>query len=102
MAQGCASLGMCGMGAVSRLCMNRYNVRECVHSIKNAIEDFSKDCPETRYGALPARNDSNVCVSGLIYHLFFDLESQPSITVVFIAFAMDAGRVLHYPMIAFH
>ena len=34
MAQGCASLGMCGMGAVCGLCMNRYNMRECVLSKK--------------------------------------------------------------------
>ena len=36
------------------------------------IEDFSKDCPGTRDGASPARNDCDVCVSGLIRNLFFD------------------------------
>ena len=48
------------------------------------IEDFSKDCPGTRYGASPARIDCVVCFSRLICHLFSILESQPSITVVFL------------------
>ena len=45
-----------------------------------SIEDFSKDCPGTRYGhgASPARNDCDVCVSGLICHLFFDF-GKPTI-----------------------
>ena len=30
------------------------------------MEDFSKDCPGTRYGASPARNDCDVRVSGLL------------------------------------
>ena len=65
------------------------------------IEDFSKDCPGTRYGASPARNDCDVCVSRLKCHLFSILESQPSITVVFLAFPMDARGVIHYPTIGF-
>ena len=36
-----------------------------------ATEDFSKDCPGTRYGASPPRIDCNVCVSRLICPLFF-------------------------------
>ena len=43
-----------------------------------AIEDFSKDCPGTRYGALLARKDCDVCASGLICHLFFDF-GKPTI-----------------------
>ena len=39
-------------------------------------EDFSKDCPGTRYGASPARNDCEVCVSRLICHLIFDFGGQ--------------------------
>ena len=65
------------------------------------IEDFSKDCPGTRYGASPARNDYDVCVSRLIVISFSILDSQPSITVVFLAFPMYAGRVLQHPTIAF-
>ena len=42
------------------------------------IEDFSKDCPGTRYGASPAKNDCDVCVSRLICHLFFDF-GKPTI-----------------------
>ena len=42
------------------------------------IEDFSKDCPGTRYGASLARNDCDVCVSGLIWHLFVDF-GKPTI-----------------------
>ena len=46
------------------------------------IEDFSKDCPRTRYGASPARNDCDTDVllpnSGLICHLFFDF-GKPTI-----------------------
>ena len=42
------------------------------------IEDFSKDCPGTRYGASSARNDCDVCVSRLICHLFFDF-GKPTI-----------------------
>ena len=43
-----------------------------------SIEDFSKDCAGTRYGASPARNDCDVCVSRLICHLFFDF-GKPTI-----------------------
>ena len=45
---------------------------------QGSIEDFSKDCPGTRYGASPARNDCDVCVSRLICHLFFDF-GKPAI-----------------------
>ena len=38
MAQGCAILGMCGMEAVCGLCMNRYNMREYVHSINKETQ----------------------------------------------------------------
>ena len=44
MAQGHASLGMCGMGAVCGLCMNRYNMRECVHSKKNNNNKEKRKC----------------------------------------------------------
>ena len=37
-----------------------------------SIEDFSKDCLGTRYGASPPRIDCNVRLSRLICHLFFD------------------------------
>ena len=43
-----------------------------------SIEDFSKDGLGTRYGASPARNDRDVCVSRLICHLVFDF-GKPTI-----------------------
>ena len=44
-----------------------------------------------------------MCVFLVWYVISFSiLESQPSITVVFLAFPMGAGRVHHYPTIAFH
>ena len=44
-----------------------------------SIEDFSKDCPGTRYGASPARNDCNVLASRLICYLFFDFGGPRSL-----------------------
>ena len=43
-----------------------------------SIEDFYKDCPGTRYGASPERNNCDVCDSRLICHLFFDF-GKPTI-----------------------
>ena len=46
------------------------DIKTGLYTERLAKEDFSKDCPGTRYGASPARNDCDVCVSGLIWHLF--------------------------------
>ena len=65
-------------------------------TVQPKIEDFSKDCPGTRYGASPARTTAmhGFFVWPVIF--FLVLESQPSIIDVFFAFPMDVGRVLHY------
>ena len=58
--------------------------------------------PGTRFGASQARIGSVVCVSHLSFRFSSALECRSAITLVFLAFPIKAGLVLHSSLMVFH
>ena len=58
--------------------------------------------PGTRFGASQARFGCVVCVSHWSFCFSSALECRSAITVVFLAFSIEAGLVLHSSLMVFH
>ena len=58
--------------------------------------------PGTRFGASQARFGCVVCVSHSSFRFSSALECRSAITVVFLAFSIEAGLVLHSSLMVFH
>ena len=58
--------------------------------------------PGTRFGASQARFGCVVCVSHWSFRFSSALECRSAITVVFLAFSIEAGLVLHSSLMVFH
>ena len=58
--------------------------------------------PGTRFGASQARFGCVVCVSHWSFRFSSALECRSAITVVFLAFSIEEGLVLHSSLMVFH
>ena len=71
-------------------------------TILAAIDHLHNYGPGTRFGASQARIGCVVCVSHLSFRFSSALECRSAITVVFLAFPIEAGLVLHSSLMVFH
>ena len=58
--------------------------------------------PGTRFETSQARIGCVVCVSHLSFRFSSDLECRSAVTVMFVAFPIEAGLVLHSYLMVFH
>ena len=71
-------------------------------TITLSIDHLHNYGPETRFGASQARIGRVVCVSHLSFRFSSALEGRSAITVVFLAFPIEARLVLHCFLMVFH
>ena len=78
-------------------------VRRTVASFcKQKIDHLHNYGPGTRFGASQARFGCVVCVSQWSFRFSSALECCSAITVVFLAFSIEAGLVIHSSLMVFH
>ena len=69
---------------------------------EDSIDHLHNYGPGTRFGASQARFGCVVCVSHWSFRFSSALECRSAITVVFLAFSIEAGLVLHSSLMAFN
>ena len=73
-----------------------------VRKLEASIDHLHNYGPGTRFGASQARFGCVVCVSHWSFRFSSALECRSAITVVFLAFSIEAGLVLHSSLMVFH